>query len=500
MAVFKDWLKELKYEVLTGSLNIEVDEVVYDSRKACRGSVFVCVHGARADGHDFIADVYNKGTRVFVVERELDELSFPSSDDLTVIRVSDAREALALLSAARFGNPFKKMISIGVTGTKGKTTSTTMLRHILTAAGKKVGLIGTTGCFIGESHTPTMNTTPESYELHEDFAKMVQAGCEYVIMECSSQGFKLKRTYGLNFDMGVFLNISPDHIGPAEHESFEEYMECKAMLLSQSRTAVVNKDALHTDEIIRLSGIEAERVKAYSVKEAADETASVIEYISTGDFTGTEFTAGGVVNGRIKVPLPGYFNIENTLSAVLAAGLLGISYEDIRKGVLSTSVNGRMEVVCRTDKFTIFVDYAHNEVSMVSLLDTLRKDYRPGRLVVIFGCGGNRSKDRRTGMGAAAAHSADLTIITSDNPRYENPDDIINDIYEAYISAGGRDEACVRITDRRSAIRYSMEHAEEGDMIAVIGKGHEDYVEINGIRTRFLDREVILEEKEALSL
>ena len=500
MAQLQEWLGKIEYELLAGDPAVAVDDVIYDSRKAAPGKLFVCIPGSRADGHDFIPDVYEKGVRAFVVEKKLSELRIPEDPSVTVLRVPDARKALAYLAAERFGNPFRKMISIGVTGTKGKTTVTTMIRTILEASGKKAGLIGTTGCFIDGKRTPTVNTTPESYELHEDFAKMVEAGCEYVIMECSSQGFKLQRTCGLMYDCGIFLNISPDHIGPAEHESFEEYLACKAMLLSQCRKAIVNDDALHTDEVIRISGIAPEKVIRYSVKHDADVSVGAIEYISTPDFTGTRFTAKGLYEGEILLPLPGYFNIENTLAALTASALLSLPAEKVAEGVLSTSVNGRMEVVARTDRFTIFVDYAHNEVSMVSLLDTLRKDYKPERLVVIFGCGGNRSKDRRTGMGKAAAEAADFTVITSDNPRFEKPEDILRDIHEAYLEAGGKEENCILIADRRAAIRYAMEHAEKGDMIAVIGKGHEDYVEINGVRTHFLDREVILEEKEALKL
>ena len=501
MAAFKEWLDKLSYELLCGNTGTEVTDVISDSRKASFGKVFVALPGARADGHDFIKDVYEKGVRVFVVERNLEELSLPEDiSGITVIKTSDNRKALALLSAARFGNPFDKMISIGVTGTKGKTTVTTMIKTVLESSGHKVGLIGTNGCFISGKRTPTINTTPESYELHEDFARMVEEGCEYVVMECSSQGFKLHRTFGLQFTYGIFLNISPDHIGPAEHESFEEYLHCKSELLSQSRTCIVNDDAELTAAVIREAGIPEERLKRFSVKHDAFETAKDIEYICTADFTGTRFRASGLSCADVLLPLPGYFNIENTLSVITVCSLCGISDGEISAGILATSVNGRMEVVVRNDTFTIFVDYAHNEVSMVSLLETLRNDYKPKRLVVLFGCGGNRSKDRRTGMGGAAAHSADFTIITSDNPRYENPEDIVNDIHEAFIAAGGKEENCIRVVDRREAIRYAMEHAQKGDMIAVIGKGHEDYVEQNGVRTHFLDREVILEEKEKLGL
>lgn len=501
MAILKDWLKNLSYEVLAGDEEIPVTDVISDSRKAAPGVVFAALSGSRADGHDYIKDVCKKGVTALIVEKDLSELSLPEDmSGITVIKTSDSRKALAVLSAARFGNPFERMVSIGVTGTKGKTTVSTMIKTVLESSGHKVGLIGTNGCFINGKRTPTVNTTPESYELHEDFARMVEEGCEYVVMECSSQGFKLHRTYGLTFDYGIFLNISPDHIGPAEHENFEEYLNCKAMLLSQSRTCIVNDDADLTADVIAASGTPEDRIRRFSVKHDAFETAADIEYICTADFTGTRFRAQGISGAEVLLPLPGYFNIENTLSVITVCALCGISDEEISEGILATKVNGRMEVIVRNDTFTTFVDYAHNEISMVSLLETLREDYKPQRLVVLFGCGGNRSKDRRTGMGGAAAHSADFTIITSDNPRYEAPENIVNDIHEAFLAAGGKEENCVCVVDRREAIRYAMEHAEKGDMIAVIGKGHEDYIERNGIRTHFLDREVILEEKEKLGL
>jgi len=497
MAVLKDWINKLDIIEISGSTDVQADDVIYDSRKAAPGKVFVCIRGARADGHAFVREVYEQGVRAFVTE---EDVSLPDSGDTVVIRVPDTRKALALLAAARFGNPFDKMTSIGITGTKGKTTSSTMLKTILEACGEKTGLIGTNGCFINGVRTETRNTTPESYELHSDFAKMVEAGCRYVVMECSSQGFKLDRTYGLAFDIGVFLNISPDHIGPAEHADFDEYLKCKSRMLAQSETSVVNLDDPRCSEVEEASGCKKENVLYYSVKNRADQSCREIRYIADEEFTGTEFIAEGLFRGKVRVPLPGYFNIENTLAVLCVCAKLGLPEDLCRKGILSTAVNGRMEVAVRNERFTIFVDYAHNEISMVSLLDTLRRDYHPKRLVVLFGCGGNRSKDRRTSMGKAAADSADFTVITSDNPRYEKPEDIIGDIWASYLKEGGDPEKCVRIADRREAIRYSMEHAEQGDMIAVIGKGHEDYIEICGERTHFLDREVILEEKEKLGL
>ena len=228
--IFRDWLKGLEYTLLQGNVDVETEDVIYDSRKAAPGKVFVAMKGIRADGHSFIPQVLKAGVTVLVTERPVEEelkasgLSGEELNKITVVMVEEGRHALALLSAARFGHPTKKLVMIGVTGTKGKTTTTHMIRAILQAAGKKVGMIGTTGTMIGDVVTPTLNTTPESYELHQAFSQMVEAGCEYAVMEVSSQGIKMHRTDGLYFDYGIFTNISPDHIGPGEHADFEEYL------------------------------------------------------------------------------------------------------------------------------------------------------------------------------------------------------------------------------------------------------------------------------------
>ena len=497
MKNLKEWISGTDLVLLKGSDEVRVEEVIYDSRKAVPGCVFVCMKGSRFDSHDCIREVYERGVRAFVVEKDLSELSLPEDDGVTVMKTEDVRNTLAMLSAARFGHPERELTLVGVTGTKGKTTSTTMLKTVLEEGGIKAGLIGTNGCYIDGVRTATRNTTPESYELFSDFRKMVDAGTKVCVMEVSSQAVKMKRTAGITFDIGVFLNISPDHIGPDEHESFEEYLDCKAGVLRQSKILVVNRDTDHIGELRKAWGTH-DRIVFFSAEAKADAYAEDIRFLSEEGFFGSEFMARGLVNEPVRVPLPGKYNISNTLSVITAASLLGIDEESLVRGILRTSVDGRSEVAAAAKNFSVLVDYAHNEVSMESLLAAIREDYHPTRLVVVFGCGGNRSKDRRTGMGSVAAKKADLTVITSDNPRFEKPEDILKDIEDAYLAAGGKDY--VLIPDRRAAIRWSMEHAEPGDLIAVIGKGHEDYQEICGVRTHFLDREVILEEKEKLGL
>ena len=491
--IFRDWLNGLEYTLLQGSVDVETEDVIYDSRKAAPGKVFEAMKGIRADGHSFIPQVLKAGVTVLVTERPVEEElagSGLSEDELkivTVVMVKEGRHALALLSAARFGHPTKKLVMIGVTGTKGKTTTTHMIKTILETSGKKTGMIGTNGVYIGEEHFPTVNTTPESYDLHRYFAKMVEEGCECCVMEVSSQAMKMHRVTGIVFDCAVFTNISPDHIGPGEHADFEEYLYYKTRLLNMCRIGLVNKDDEHAEQIIKAANCE---LYTYSEKgKEADFTASDIRYVSQPDFVGTEFHISGKYDMEVRLGIPGLFNVVNALAAVSVCSFLNLDKERIRHALEHIRVNGRMEIVYTSARCTVLVDYAHNAVSMESLLETLR-EYHPKRLVVVFGCGGNRSKDRRYSMGEIGGCMADLSIITADNSRFEKVEDIIADIRGSIEKTGGK---FIEIPDRKEAITYSITHAEQGDMIAIIGKGHEDYQEINGVRYPFLDRAVVEE-------
>ncbi len=477
----KSCLEELPFTLLQGDTDTEIVDVVYDSRKAGPDTVFVCMSGSHVDSHDFIPDVIDSGCRAIVVEHEVEV-----PEDVTVIEVENGREALSLLSAARFGYPSRRLTMIGVTGTKGKTTTTHMIRRILEDSGRKTGLIGTNGVMIGDEHTPTVNTTPESYDLQRYFAEMVDAGCEYCVMEVSSQAFKMHRVDGIVFDYSLFTNISPDHIGPDEHADFDEYLYYKKQIFKHSRHALINMDDEHLDAI--LEGIDCDWA-GYALDHEADYRAVDIHYVSEPDFVGTEFSITGRADFPVRVGIPGRFNVYNALAAASLCLCAGIAPEYIQSALKDVKIDGRMEIVYTCSDFCVLVDYAHNAVSMESLLNTLR-DYNPKRLVVVFGCGGNRSKDRRYTMGDSAGRLADFSIITADNSRYEKVEDIIADIRSSIEKTGGE---FIEIPDRREAITYSMTHAQQGDMIAVIGKGHEDYQEVNGVRHHFLDREVIQE-------
>ena len=476
--------EEIEYTLLQGSLETEVRDIIYDSRKIAPETMFVCMVGAVTDGHKYIPDAVEKGASVIVLEKEEETAQIP--ENITVLKVASARLALALMSAALFDHPARKLVTIGLTGTKGKTTTTYMIKKVLEMAGKKVGLIGTIGAMIGEEHLPSKNTTPESYELHRMFAAMVEAGCEYVVMEVSSQGLKLDRTAGILFDYGIFTNLSPDHIGPAEHASFEEYMECKSLLFRQCRIGIVNADDEHVDGILKGHTCE---VKTFSAEREADLMASDIGFINEDGKLGMHFKVSGCMDCQAKVHIPGRFSVYNSMVTMLVCHLAGISDEAILEGLSKVQVKGRVEMLLVSKDYTLIIDYAHNEVSTRSVLTTLM-EYHPKRLICVYGGGGNRSKLRRYDMGEVTGEMADLCVLTCDNPRDEEIRDINNDIKVGLARSNGK---YIEIDDRKEAIAYCMKNAKPGDMIVLLGKGHEDYQEIKGVKYHFDEREAVAE-------
>lgn len=476
--------EEIEYTLLQGSFETEVRDIIYDSRKIAPETMFVCMVGAVTDGHKYIPDAVEKGASVIVLEREEEAAQIP--ENITVLKVASARLALALMSAALFDHPARKLVTFGLTGTKGKTTTTYMIKKVLEMAGKKVGLIGTIGAMIGEEHLPSKNTTPESYELHRMFAAMVEAGCEYVVMEVSSQGLKLDRTAGILFDYGISTNLSPDHIGPAEHASFEEYMECKSLLFRQCRIGIVNADDEHVDGILKGHTCE---VKTFSAEREADLMASDIGFINEDGKLGMHFKVSGCMDCQAKVHIPGRFSVYNSMVTMLVCHLAGISDEAILEGLSKVQVKGRVEMLPVSKDYTLIIDYAHNEVSTRSVLTTLM-EYHPKRLICVYGGGGNRSKLRRYDMGEVTGEMADLCVLTCDNPRDEEIRDINNDIKVGLARSNGK---YIEIDDRKEAIAYCMKNAKPGDMIVLLGKGHEDYQEIKGVKYHFDEREAVAE-------
>ncbi len=461
-------LERVEYTCCQGSLDQEVTTVTYDSRKAEPGCMFICIRGAVVDGHKFIPDVVEKGAKVLVVEEEI-----KTDPDVTVILVKDTRYAMAFISAAYFGYPAEKLKTIGITGTKGKTTTTYMVKSILENAGYKVGLIGTIEAIIGDKVIPATNTTPESFVIQKYFRDMVDAGCDCVVMEVSSQGLMLHRTQGFIFDFGIFTNIEPDHIGPNEHRDFAHYLSCKSLLLKQCRVGIVNRDDEHFHKIIDGHTCTLE---TYGFSPEADLRAEDAKLVSGKGYLGISYHLSGLLDFPVEIDIPGKFSIYNSLTAIAICRHFKVSEENIIKALKVAKVKGRIEMVKVSDEFTLMIDYAHNAMALESLLTTLR-EYHPHRLVCLFGCGGNRSKYRRYEMGEVSGKLADLTIITSDNPRDEEPQAIIDDIKTGIGKTNGK---YVEIIDRKDAIRYAIEHGEPGDIIILAGKGHEDYQEIKG--------------------
>lgn len=486
MTELKKLLERLEYECIQGNTDISISELVYDSRKAAKDDLFVCIKGTVVDGHEFIEEVAAKGVSVVVVQEEV-----KAPEGVTVIKVADTRYALAMLSAAFFDYPAETLKVIGITGTKGKTTTTYMVKSILEAAGYKVGLIGTIEAIIGEETIPASNTTPESYIIQNYFRKMLDAGCDCCVMEVSSQGLMMHRVAGFQFELGIFTNIEPDHIGPNEHASFEEYMECKGMLFRQCKTGIVNADDKHVQEVLKGHTCE---VETFGFSQQADLRATNVELVKRPGYLGVAYTVKGLVNCDVEIDVPGKFSVYNSLTAIAICRHFQVTEENIKKALKEAKTKGRIEMIKVSDEFTLMIDYAHNAMSLESLLTTL-KEYQPKRLVCLFGCGGNRSKLRRYEMGEVSGKLADLTIITSDNPRFEEPQAIIDDIKQGMAKTDGK---YVEIADRKEAIRYAIEHGQPGDVIVLAGKGHEDYQEIKGKKYPMDERVLIAEVLEEL--
>lgn len=476
-------LEKLEYTIVCGDASTSVENLVYDSRKVNQNDVFVCITGAVSDGHSYIDEVIEKGATVLIVEKDIEITE--NINKVTVIKVSDTRYALAYMSAAFFGYPANELFTIGVTGTKGKTTTTFMVYDILNACNIKTGLIGTIETIIGEERFPSPNTTPESYKVQEYFRKMVDCGCKCVVMEVSSQALMLHRTAGIIFDIGVFTNLEPDHIGPNEHSSLEDYISCKGLLFKQCKVGIVNADSDYLEEVLKKHTCE---IQTYGINNGADFNASHIKYENKGGMISTAYDVTGTKALHVELSLPGKFSVYNSLCAVAITSHLDVDDDILERALLNAKVAGRVEPVKVSDDFVVMIDYAHNAMSLKSLLETLR-EYNPKRIISLFGCGGNRSKLRRFEMGEVSGKLADFTIITSDNPRFEEPKDIMADIETGIKKTDGR---YIMIENRGEAIKYAIENGQPGDMIILAGKGHEDYQEIKGVKYHMTDRELVL--------
>lgn len=496
----QELIKELDYELLdhqgqviskeseTGRhlLEREIENITNDSRKAGRGMLFFAICGAKSDGHNYVPQVAETGAAAVLVEHAVELPETSETEAVAVIRVKSTRRAMALVSAAFYGYPARSMKMIGITGTKGKTTTTYLVRSILERAGVDMGLIGTIESTWHEVHRPANNTTPESLLLQKTLREMADDGVQAVVMEVSSQALMLDRTAGIQFDIGVFTNLSEDHIGPNEHDSFEDYLHCKSLLFRQCDLGIVNGDDPHAEAILKGSSC---RVLRYGMQPENDLYAEDLQLVEKPGELGIRFDTKGIMELACEVPTPGRFSVYNALSAIAICHEFGVQKTDIEEALLGAKAKGRIELVKVSDEFTLMIDYAHNAVALESLLTTL-KEYHPHRLVTLFGCGGNRSKVRRFEMGEVSGRLSDLTIITSDNPRDEEPMDIIADIVTGISKTNGQ---YVTIADRREAIAYAIHHGEPGDIVVLAGKGHEDYQEIKGQKYPMDERVIIAE-------
>lgn len=486
MKKLKDILEGINYYVLKGTIDLEINDIKYDSRKVKNQDIYVALIGYNSDGHNYIIDAIKNGAKVIITSKMINV-----EEEVTVIKVDDTRLALAYLSANYFDHPASKLTVIGVTGTTGKTTTTHMIREMLLKVGINCGLIGSIGVKYEDKIIHTDNTTPESYEVHKFFKEMLDHGITHVVMEASSQAFKLNRLAGIIFDIGVLTNVTTDHIGPGEHESHEEYVACKNKLFLNSKLVISNNDSLYLKEVLK--GVEVPII-TYGVKNEADLKVTNINLINEANFLGSEFTTEGLINDTFKTCIPGEFNVYNSLCSLLVCEELGIDIKKSKEALQTLKVRGRMEIALVTPKYKVLIDYAHTEDGMKGLVKTLRA-YKPKRLVSVFGGGGNRPKERRYSLGEIIGGASDFCIITEDNPRFEELSSINEDIKVGLDKVGAK---YIEIPDRADAIKYACDNALEGDLILLVGKGHEEYQDIKGVKHYFSELDVINEIKKDL--
>ena len=467
-----------------GSLDIEITGLDKDSRNIKEGSLFVAIKGFDADGHEYVESAIKQGAKAVLLQEGVETSLLKSiPEDVTIIVAKDTRYALAICSCNFYGNPSRKFKLIGITGTKGKTTTSFMTKAILEKAGKKVGLIGTIATYIGDKKLEDSDrTTPESNKLQEIFAKMAEAGCDAVVMEVSSQSLKLHRVAGCDFDIGVFTNFSEDHISPKEHPDMEDYFNSKVQLFKMCKVGFINADNYYVAKLPKL--VPDCEITTYGI----DNFCNVLAKDITITNSYVDFKVKiGIKNERIKTCIPGRFSVYNSLAAICVAEKLGANVEQIKEALEEVRVPGRSELVNNKKELTIMIDYAHSPESLENILNAV-KSYTRGRVISVFGCGGDRDSTKRPIMGEISGRIADFTIITSDNPRTEDPEKIVSQIEEGIKKTKGK---YICIVDRVEAIREAIKMADKKDIILLAGKGHEPYQEINGVKYPFDERIIV---------
>ncbi|ELC8461344.1 UDP-N-acetylmuramoyl-L-alanyl-D-glutamate--2,6-diaminopimelate ligase [Clostridium perfringens] len=476
--ILKSLLKGLDYEVIKGNEESKVQNIRYDNRKIKQGDAFVCVKGFKVDGHSFIGDAIKKGAKTLIVQEDVSV-----QEDITIIKVRDTRKALAIMSSNYFGNPKDKLKIIGITGTNGKTTSAFIIKSILEKAGFMTGLIGTIANYIGNKKVDAVRTTPESYELHELFKNMVDAGVEYCVMEVSSHSLELDRVYGIQFEEGIFTNLTRDHLD--FHKTFENYYNAKFKLFERSNHSIINLDDPYGANIVKdieERGVKT-KVSTFSIEKESDFKAFEIKSHSNG----SEFKVNLEEVEDFSINIPGEYNIYNSLGCIICAYNLNIPMDKIKEGLSDVVIPGRCELVAKEKNlpYSIIIDYAHTPDGLENILSTV-KAFTRNRMISVFGCGGDRDKVKRPQMGKIGCELSDIAIITSDNPRSEEPMDIINDIVKPL----NYDNFVIEV-NRKEAIRKAMNMALEGDVIVIAGKGHETYQILKDETIHFDEREVV---------
>ena len=545
--LLRELLEDSSYVVLRGNENVELQGITADSRVVEPEMAFFCMAGAAQDGIDYVAEALKRGAVVIVADRDgeqqpsyeakefekevcgeevceknvcektvyekgdwqaserlariisivdereaaLAESAERSADgkemhSVTVVCVENIRKTLAYASDKWFGHPSRALVTIGVTGTKGKTTTTYLIKSILENAGRKVGLIGTNEVIIGRKHLEAGNTTPDALLLQSLLRQMVSEGLDTVVMEVSSQALKLHRTDGISFDYGIFTNLSPDHVAPGEHRDFEEYLECKSKLFQQCRVGIVNGDDPYVD---RITEGHTCTLETYGMNEGNALRARNVICERKENKLGVHFDVTGSADFEAWILMPGRFSVYNALAAICLCRHFRVRESDIQRSLRAAKVKGRIEVALAKKDYAVIIDYAHNSMALASLLETLRS-YTTGKLICLFGCGGNRPVMRRRLMGRISGEMADLTIVTDDNPRDEDPEKIRSQIAEGVEEVKG---TYVMIPGRREAIRYALSQAKAGDLIVLAGKGHETYQEIRGQKLPMDERSIIRE-------
>ena len=480
----KSILSGLEGLKVKGDLDTDITNITSDSREIKENGLFVAIKGFDVDGHNYISSAIEKGATAVIAAPDIDKKILKEIvNKVTIIIAKDTRYALAICSCNFYGNPSRKFKLVGITGTKGKTTTSFMVKRILEKSGKKVGLVGTIATYIGEKKLEDSDrTTPESYKLQEIFSKMAKAKCEVVVMEVSSQSLKLNRVAGCDFDIGVFTNFSEDHISPKEHPDMKDYFESKLKLFDMCKTCFVNADDLQTSKIPRM--MPEKNISTYGI----DNYCNLLAKDITVTNSAVDFKVKiGTRNERIKIDIPGRFSVYNSLAAIAITTALGCTAEPIKEALLDLKVPGRSELVENAKDLTIMIDYAHSPESLENILSAT-KSYTKGRLISLFGCGGDRDPGKRPQMGEISGRIADFTIITSDNPRTEDPTKIVKQIEGGMKKTNGK---YICIVDRIEAIKYAIKMANKNDIIILAGKGHEPYQEINHVKHPFDERIIV---------